>query len=460
MRPFFDPSSVAVFGVEASPRNLAKNIVSNCLDMGFPGEIYPVGRRPGTVSGKEILTDPADLPGGIELAVILVPAKVVPGIMAACGRKGIRHAIVSTAGYRELNEAGNPAERDLVAAAKRHGIRFIGPNCIGVICTESGLCTPFNPMAPQRFKKGPVSIIAQSGGVTTQTAYHFSEEHVGFSKIISVGNKLNITEVEFMEYLMKDPHTGQIHLYLESIEDGRRLMDLARRSPKPVVVFKSNRTRTASRVAWSHTAALSNDDRVVDGAFRQAGVVRVRDIHEMTVCAKALQLPPLKGDRLVAMSMSGGFSVVLGDACEENRFVCPDLPRELLDEIEKFRRAGVIRMGNPMDFGDVHDIRALLFTVKRCLALEEIDGMVLSFLYDPEIARIFGRDIGRPEQILARLTQLCETAGKPIAFSLMCRRQYVEEFKRIGTFPVFNDAAESVAGLRMLREYTRGRGGS
>ncbi len=455
MREFFYPSSIAVFGVADNSRNLAKNIISNCLNMGFQGAIYPVGREPGEAYGKEIITNPGSLPEGIELAVILVPARFVADTLDICGQKGILHAIISTGGFREFSEESNQAEKDVLAVAQQYGIRFIGPNCIGVICTGSGLCTPFNPLQPKSYKKGHVSLIVQSGGVTTQSAYYFSEEHVGFSKIISAGNKLNIDEIDFLKYLMEDEDTEQIHLYLESIEDGKELMRLVKKSQKPVVIFKANVSRTASQVAKSHTAALSNNDRIVDSAFRQAGIVRVESIHGLTVAAKALQLPPLKGDRLVAISLSGGFSVILGDACERYGFTCPPLPRVLLDEIESFRRGGVIRMSNPMDFGDVHDIEALIFTIKRCLALDDIDGLVLSFLYDPEIAKIFGGVVGSPEQMLTFLKKLCEKTDKPIAFSLIAERRYINEFKKVNTFPVFNNPEESVRAMLMLRDYCR-----
>lgn len=457
MRKFFYPSSIAVFGVADNPRNLAKNIISNCLDMGFQGAIYPVGREPGEVYGKEIITNPGSLPEGIDLAVILVPAKVVADTLDICGQKGILHAIISTGGFREFSDEDNQAERDVLLTAKRYGIRFIGPNCIGIICTGSGLCTPFNPLQSKKFKKGPVSLIAQSGGVTTQSAYQFSEEHIGFSKIISAGNKLDIGEIELLEYFVEDENTEQIHLYLESIDHGEELMRLARRSKKPIVIFKSNVTRTASETAKSHTAALSNNDRIVDGALRQAGIVRVNDINDMVVCSKALQLPPLTGERLVAISLSGGFSVILGDACEKYGFKCPKLPRELISEIEGFRRGGVIRMSNPMDFGDVYDIKALVFTLERCLALDNIDGLALSFIYDPEMARIFGGEVGSPEQMLAFIKKLCNTFNKPIALSFITEKKHIKMFKEINSFPVFNDPLESVRALRMLRDYWRMR---
>jgi acetyltransferase len=397
------------------------------------------------------------LPEGIDLAVILVPAKVVADTLDICGQKGILHAIISTGGFREFSDEDNQAERDVLLTAKRYGIRFIGPNCIGIICTGSGLCTPFNPLQSKKFKKGPVSLIAQSGGVTTQSAYQFSEEHIGFSKIISAGNKLDIGEIELLEYFVEDENTEQIHLYLESIDHGEELMRLARRSKKPIVIFKSNVTRTASETAKSHTAALSNNDRIVDGALRQAGIVRVNDINDMVVCSKALQLPPLTGERLVAISLSGGFSVILGDACEKYGFKCPKLPRELISEIEGFRRGGVIRMSNPMDFGDVYDIKALVFTLDRCLALDNIDGLALSFIYDPEMARIFGGEVGSPEQMLAFIKKLCNTFNKPIALSFITEKKHIKMFKERNSFPVFNDPLESVRALRMLRDYWRMR---
>ena len=453
MRQFFYPSEIAVFGVADNSRNLAKNIISNSLEMGFKGAIHPVGREPGSVHGKKIITDPWSLPQGIELAVILVPAKFVAETLEICGKKGIFHAVISTGGFKEFKDQDNREEQDVVSVAKRYGIRFIGPNCIGVICTGSGLCTPFNPMGAKRFKKGSVGLIVQSGGVTTQSAYHFSEEHVGFSKIISAGNKLDLNEIDFLRYLIHDDDTEQIHMYLESIEDGRELTKLVRQSKKPIVIFKSNVSKTASKIAYSHTAALANDDQIVDGALRQAGVVRVQDLHYMTVAAKALQLPPLKGDRLAVISLSGGFSVILGDACERYGFKCPSLPSELMNKIEGFRRAGVIRMSNPMDFGDVHDIRALAFTLEHCLKLDNIDGVVLSFMYEPEMIKIFGGEIGSPEQMLKFMRRMSKENNKPIALSFFAERQYIEEFKRLNTFPVFNDPVESVRGLHLLRDY-------
>jgi len=457
MKKFFYPSSIAVFGVADNPGNLAKNIVSNCQEMGFKGEIFPVGRSRGSVNGLKIITETDSLSAGIDLAVILVPAAYVADTLDICGRKGISHAIISTAGFREYSGKENRFEKDVLAAGKHHGIRLIGPNCIGVICTNSGLCTPFNPLRPKRFKKGRISLVTQSGGLTIKAAHLYSEEHVGFSKVISIGNKLDLNEIDYLEYLMGDEDTEQIHLHLESIEDGRKLINVARNAGKPIVIFKSNVSVTSAQIAKSHTAALLNDDRIVTGAFRQAGIVRVRSIRDMTVCAKSLQLPPLFGDRLAVISLSGGFSVILGDACEEYGFKCPSLPRELLDKIESFRRGGVIRMANPMDFGDVHSIEGLVFAVEHCLKLDHIDGMVLAMFYDPEIAKLFGQGKDRIQQVLDFLDVTMNACKKPIALSFLSERQYIEAYKKICPFPVFNDPVESVQALRKNRNYWKAR---
>lgn len=455
MKHFFYPSAIAVFGVGSGSSNLAKNIIHNCLKMGYTGNILPVGKNPGVVFDKKILTNPEDLPEGIDLAVILVPSHLVGKYLDVCGSKGIRHAVISTGGYREFKETNNSAEATLLETAKRHGIRFIGPNCIGIINTGSGLCTPFNPINTKNFKKGIVSIVAQSGGVANQVAHSFSDEHIGFSKIMSIGNKLDLDEIDFIEYLMDDEDTKQIHLYLESIDNGRKLMHVAKKSTKPIVILKSNVSQTASEVAKSHTAALSNNDRIVEGAMRQAGIIRVNTIHEMTVCAKALRLPELKGNRLVAISLSGGFSVMLGDACEKHGFKCPALPESLIHKIESFRRGGVIRMTNPMDFGDIHTIEALIFALKECLALDNIDGMVLSIMYGPEIAKMLGKEMAKLDKLLDIFTQISKEANKPIGLSFFAERRYIEQLKAVNTFPVFNDPEESVLAIKMLWDYSR-----
>ncbi|MFC1823857.1 CoA-binding protein [Thermodesulfobacteriota bacterium] len=453
LEKFFYASKITVFGVADEPTNMAKNVIYNLQEMGFEGDIYPVGRKAGKTFGKSIVTNPESLPDDIDLAVILVPRKGVAETLDICGRKGVRHAVVSTGGFSEFDDEDNQYEKETLHVAKKYGIRLIGPNCLGVYCTDSKVCTAFNPIRPKAYKKGPVSLIIQSGGVTTQCAYTFSDEYIGFSKLISVGNKLDVNEIELMKYLLNDPATEQIHLYLESIEDGQELMRLAKSSPKPIVLLKANLSQIAAPIAKSHTAALYNNDRIVDCSARQAGMIRVQNIHEMTVCAKAFRLPPLKGERLAVISMSGGFSVVLGDVCEKYGFQCPALPQSLIDQIESKRRGGIIRMSNPMDTGDIHELQALEFIIEQCLNLNDIDGAVISFVWDSRLTEIMGSAQITYDLVLAFFQSICDRVKKPISLSFIAERREIDKFKKVNTFPVFNTPEESVQALSFLRTY-------
>ncbi|NLF02073.1 MAG: CoA-binding protein, partial [Anaerolineales bacterium] len=272
MHTIFYPESIVVIGVSEREDNLAANIVRNLRAFGYSGALYAVGLRPGVVAGIPIATSVAELPTGIGLAVILTPAATVPGLLDACGAHGIRRAVIETGGFGEYSEAGRQLEAELISVARRWGMRFVGPNCISAINMENGLCLPFIRLDPTAVKRGPVSVLAQSGGVSITYMVLLSEMGLGVNKVVSMGNKSNLDEVDYLNYLLDDPGTRVICLYLESIEDGRRLIELARTAPKPIIVQKANTTTASAQVAFSHTAALASDDRVLSAALAQAGI--------------------------------------------------------------------------------------------------------------------------------------------------------------------------------------------
>ena len=290
MKGFFYPRSVAVVGVSAKPDNLARNIMLNLIDFGYDGIVYPVGPGGGAIATRRIYKSVADIPDRVDMAVILVPARFVPRVMEECGQKGVRRAVVETAGFSEYSEQGKTIEDEVVAIAEKYGIRFIGPNCIGVINMENGFCVPFPRLAPF-IRRGEVSIITQSGGVGMSIMNHMAMEGIGLNKFASAGNMLNVDAEDLLEYYIDDEATRTIFIYLEGIRDGRRLMELARRSPKPILVMKSNIGKLGQSVAASHTAALSSDDRVVDTAFRQCGITRMHDVTTLSHYMRTLLLP-------------------------------------------------------------------------------------------------------------------------------------------------------------------------
>jgi len=456
MKNLLFPASVAVIGATANPGNLAKNIVENLLDFGFGGPVYPVSLSGGEVHGLTVYKSVLDIPDPVDFAAILIPAANIPDVLEECGRKGIRRVLISSGGFEEFSHDGKHLGEELLRVVDKYDIRFLGPNCIGIINLENGLCLPFNPVRRESLIKGPHSMLSQSGGVTLELAHLFSDEKLGFSKLLSMGNKLNINEADLVKYLIEDPETEQIFLYLEGLDNLKELMQLAQSTPKPIVVCKANRHQETREIAHCHTAALASDDRVADAAFRQAGILRVATLQEMTLCAKALKLPPLRGDNLAVLSMSGGIAVLTADACIDNGFRLPPLPRDLLDHIEKHRRGGVIRMTNPLDFGDIYDLDMFMYTVDKVLGLDNIDGMVLSMPFSPDMARMLEK-VPEMGQVFQNVLAFSRIYNKPIAFSFFTEKEYLDHLKELLNFPIFDDAVQSVRGMRFLRDFTRSK---
>ncbi|MBW2087004.1 MAG: CoA-binding protein, partial [Deltaproteobacteria bacterium] len=224
MRELFYPNSVAVIGVSNSPTNIGRGIIFNLITFNYQGIIYQVGPKGGVFSSRRIYQSVLDIPDHIDLAVILTPARTVPDILDECGQKGIRWAVVESAGFREYGEEGQKIENEIIRVAEKWGLRFVGPNCIGVVNMENGLCSPFTPMN-RTIRLGDISMISQSGGVGMSILNLMANEGLSLNKFVSVGNMLNIETEEFLSYFIEDPGTKYILLYLEGIRDGRKLME-------------------------------------------------------------------------------------------------------------------------------------------------------------------------------------------------------------------------------------------
>ncbi len=448
LRGLFYPGTVAVIGASEREDNLGRQISANLGRFEFDGIVYEVGPRGGQLYGRRIHRSVSDIPDHVDLAVILTPAASVPELLEECGRKGVRHAVIETAGFVEHGSEGRRLSDRLLAVAAEHDIRFVGPNCIGVINRHNGLCTPFVGLDPQ-VRRGGISVISQSGGVGISILNVLVSEGLGLAKMVSVGNKLDLDENDLLEYLIDDPDTEIICLYLEGIADGRRLMDIARRSPKPILLHKSNIGQAASGIASSHTGALSSDDAVVDAALHQAGIARFRDTETLVHYLKALPMPPLKGNRLAVLSRSGGHAVIAADECELTGFELADLPREFLDEIEGRLRARVIRLTNPMDLGDLFDLDAYGEIAARTLEMEGVDGMVFLHIYVAE------RETEPSIELFEQLHALSSRVGKPVAIHAATEAEELGRIKRSLTGPIFGEPSDAVRALALLRDYGR-----
>ncbi len=448
MREIFYPNSVAVVGVSSNPDNLGRNIVLNLIDFGFGGIVYAVGPRGGIFATRRIYKSVLDIPDHVDLAIILVPAKAVPAVLEECGQKGVRWAVIETAGFREYSDEGRQIEDDVVEMAAKYGIRFVGPNCIGVISMESGLSVPFPRLKPF-ISKGDVSIITQSGGVGLSVMNHMANEGIGLNKFVSAGNMLDISAEELLEYMIEDEGTKIIFMYLESIRDGRQLMEIARRSPKPILVFKSNVGQLGKNIAASHTASLSSDDRVVDAAFRQCGITRIHDATMLSNYMKTLRLPPMRGCNLAIISRSGGHAIVAADACEVSGFNLAEFPEPFIREIEKQFRASVIKLTNPLDLGDLFDLDVYYDIVDRTLRQENVDGVVflLTSLTQSE------RDETR--ELVGRLAELCRRHDKPIALYVSTEAEESSHLRKMYDFPIFTQIVETFRALEMSYKHAQ-----
>lgn len=446
MQEIFFPQSVAVIGVSAKPDNLGRNIVANLVEYGFNGIVYAVGPSGGMIETRRIYRSVVDIPDHVDLAVILTPAQTVPGVLDECGQKGIRRAIIETAGFREYAEEGRRLEEEINRMAEKYGIRFIGPNCIGAINMENGFCVPF-PRLKKFIKAGHVSMITQSGGVGMSVLNLLANEGLGLNKFVSVGNMLNLNAEDILEYLISDDGTDLIFMYLESIGDGRRMMEIARRSEKPILAFKANIGHLGQNIALSHTASLASNDQVVEAAFQQAGIIRVHDATTLGNNLKILRLPPMQGKRLAVISRSGGHAVIAADACELAGFDLAPFPDSFLREIEKRFRASVIRLTNPLDLGDLFDLDVYAQIVEGTLQLEGVDGVVFLHTSLSEAENLKSR------ALLERLMEMVRQYNKPVAYYISAASQEVAYLKQNYDFPIFTAVVETVRALEISHKH-------
>jgi len=447
MDTLFDAKSIAVIGVSPRPFNLGQRILKNLQERNYPGVVYPVGPRGGNLLGHYIYKSVEEIERPVELAVILTPATTVPEIVRSCGRAGIKWIIIESGGFSELGREGEALSRELEAAAAEFGIRFLGPNGIGTYNVANGQCLgfPFFPMS----SFGGTSIVTQSGGVGLTYLVLFHSESVGVSKFASVGNKMNIDEVDLLEYLIKDPSTSQIVFYLESFKRGREFCRLIAGSEKPIIVHKSNTSELSRSIAASHTTAMLSNDRVADAALRQAGALRSSTIHGTLDGAKVFSIPPMKGNRMGIVSRSGGHAVIAADTCAARGFVLPPFRREVLEMTQKHVRAGVIKLQNPLDLGDLFEIDTYKKILSDVLSQPQIDGVMFQLVYHSTL------ESSGVEELLNHVEEIVAKHKKPIALVLNSWPEEIVRMKKYSQFPIFSMAEDAVEALFVSLERYR-----
>jgi len=430
-----------VVGVSAKESNLAKNIVYNLLRFNYSGDIYPVGQGGGTINGLKIFPRIEDVPASPELAVFLIPAQFIPEAMDACGRKGVHYAVIESGGFSEFKDENQALEEEVIRVAKRWKIRFVGPNCVSIINLENGLVLPFVPVYQETTNLGHVSLISQSGGVLFECLNRLAHENMGFNKLISIGNKLDLKESDYLSFLISDPGTRIIGLYLESIPNGRRLMDLAATTEKPIIILKANTGKASKEIAQSHTAALTGDDKVADAALKQAGIHRVATIGELINCFKIFSLPLMRGRNLAIICRSGGQAVMAADASDRYGFRLVRFSKNFLAKVRQKARAGVVRLSNPLDLGDVFDLSFYIEVIEDALCEEGVDGVVFRHEYNRKTERDATMKLIQEAQMLSK------TYDKPVAFCLLVGPDEWLSMKKVAEFPIFLEPEEAIRAL-------------
>jgi len=317
---FLSPQSIAVIGA-SEKAGVGKAIFSNIIN-GYKGKIYPVTPSNPTVSGLRAYKSVLDIPQNIDLAVIATPNRIVPAVMEEVGRKNIKGAIIVSAGFKEVDQQGALLENEVAAIGKKYGIRIIGPNCLGImsLSKQSMMNATFLKITPEY---GNIALVSQSGAICAATVEDAMAQGIGFSKVISMGNKVDMDENDILELLSEDLETTVIVMYLEDVHDGRRFMEIAKKitgeNKKPIVVLKAGKTPEGAKAAISHTGALMGADEVYDALFIQSGVIRVDTMQSLFELATAFSKQPIPSTKagIVIVSNAGGPAIISTDECSK-----------------------------------------------------------------------------------------------------------------------------------------------
>ncbi len=348
MRSLFSPSSIAVVGASADTKKIGNIIIRNILASGYGGTVYPINPREDSILGLKVHRTVFDLPETPDLAIFTIPARYVAESVDNAGAAGVRAAIVISAGFREEGPEGMRLEMELEEARARHGMRIVGPNCFGVMNTFVDLNATFSSLYPRR---GNISLSSQSGAVGTSILDWAAISRRGMSKFLSLGNKMDVSESDVLDYLLEDESTEVLALYVESIRDGSAFMRSARQftREKPLLVLKSGRTGHGAKAASSHTGALAGADSVYDAALREVNALRMKDVDELFDALSLFSsMPLMEGDGVALLTNAGGLGVMAADACGDYGLSLSELSREtvsrLLEEIPSLASAT-----NPVD---------------------------------------------------------------------------------------------------------------
>ena len=357
MDKFFNPSSVAIVGASKTPGKVGYEILINMIKAGYDSKIYPVNNKAETIEGLKCYPDLEAIGRSPDLVIVVVPAKIVPAIMEQCAKLGVKAVIIITAGFKEIGEQGRQLEQQVIQIARRAGIRIIGPNCLGVISPANKLNASFGGELP---KKGGIGYLSQSGALLASILDMAKAHGIGFSKLISIGNKADVNELDIIRAFDADPDTKVIAGYLENITDGDEFVNEAEKisHDKPILLMKSGTTGAGAKAASSHTGSLAGNETAYEAVFERAGIIRCFSIEKQFDFAQAFAYQPLPaGSNVAVITNAGGPGIMAADAIEQNGLGFAKLSQETIEKLAVSLPAAA-NLHNPIDvLGDALEDR-------------------------------------------------------------------------------------------------------
>lgn len=409
LTPFFDAAGVAVIGASGNPRKLSHGILRNLVNSTYKGGIYPVNPGSPEILGKTCYADISSVPDPVELAVIVLPAAATPETLEACGKRGIKAAVIISGGFKEVGAGGLDLEKKCLDIASHYHMRLIGPNCVGTMSLHSGLNTTFIHGVPDA---GGIGFLSQSGAVCGGVVDHLHGKKVGFSHFISLGNEADVTETDIIEYLGDDPGTRVIAAYVEQIRDGRRFLEVARQvsQKKPIVLIKAGRTSAGARAVSSHTGSLAGSHSAYQAAFKQSGVIEVNTVAELFDVAMAFDFQPIPaGKRTVIITNSGGPAALASDSLSVNGLTLEDLEEETKATLRQYLNPSA-QVGNPVDMLGGAEPKEYALTISALLKDKNVD-IVLPILVPQALIN--------PAEVAQAIVDASRGSTKPVLTCIM-----------------------------------------
>jgi acetyl coenzyme A synthetase (ADP forming)-like protein len=451
LKTILAPHSVAVIGASAKSQSLGRAVFANLLFAGYSGCVYPINTKAKSILGVRAYPSVLDVPDEVDLAVVLVPAGMVPHVLRDAGRKGCKGAIVISAGFKEIGKEGAELERQLEAVAQSYGMAVVGPNCFGVINTDPSVS--LNATFSRSFPlSGKIGFISQSGAVGVAALEYAAGEKIGFSKFVSIGNKADIHENHMLEALADDPQTEVILLYVEDLENPKEFIGLAQRisEKKPILAVKSGRTMEGAKAAASHTGALSGSDEVYDSLFAQCGVLRVETLEELFRFGIAFANQPLpRGRRVAIVTNAGGPGIMATDASIRYKLELSRL-EERTKSILKTHLPPTVSLNNPIDLvGDAGETRYQL-ALQAVLADDNVDGVIVICV--PQM-------MTNLEATSTVLAQQVKFSDKPV-FAVYMATGSIEDSLKIledAQIPTYRFPEDAARALGAMARYVRWR---